>query len=340
MTRRTIVSTLAGAAFAAPNERIRTAVIGTGHGHAASKIKALRVLPEYDFAGICRPDSDEPGEGGIPMDEVLNDTSIEMVAVESLPGRNLTYAEKCIHAGKFVHLDKPPGADFARLRALFAEAAERKRVVQLGYQWRYHPGMQAAIEAAKQGWLGTVHRVRLVIDKPIGAEERKELARFRGGVMFSEGCHLVDRAVAMFGKPDKVTGFLRHESPLQDGLADNTLAIFEYPRTLVEITVASFQPNGGKYRKLEIIGSNGVALVQPYSPLRLMMDLKEPAGPYQAGEQLIPLTEPPGPAYAPDFQEMARIIRKGDKPSYSAQHDLIAHAALLQACGMLHEKGT
>jgi predicted dehydrogenase len=84
----------------------------------------------------------------------------------------------------------------------------------MGYQWRYHPGMQTAIEAAKKGWLGTVHHVRLSIDKPIGAEERRELARFHGGVLFSEGCHLVDRAVALFGKPDKIPGFLRHESPI------------------------------------------------------------------------------------------------------------------------------
>ena len=345
-SRRTFVAGLAaasGAALSAPaGERIRVAMIGTGHGHAASKIKALRALPEYELVGNCRPDADEPGEGEVfrgvrwmSMEEALGDATIELVVVESLPGRNLKYALRCVRAGKFVHLDKPPGADLAALRTMLADASARKRVVQMGYQWRYHPGMQTAFEAAKKGWLGTVHRVRLSIDKPIGAEERRELARFRGGVLFSEGCHLVDRAVALFGKPDKITGFLRHESPIQDGLADNTLAIFEYQKTLVEVSVASFQPNGGRYRRLEIVGSNGVALVQPYAPLRLMVDLKEAAGPYKAGEQLIPLTNPPGPTYAPDFREMARIIRKGEKPSYSPHHDLITQEALLEACGML-----
>ena len=116
------------------------------------------------------------------LDEVIGDKTIEMVAVESYPGRNLKYAQKCVRAGKFVHLDKPPGADLPALRAMLAEAAERKRTVQMGYQWRYHPGMQAAIEAAKKGWLGAVHRMRLSIDKPIEAAERRELAHFRGGV--------------------------------------------------------------------------------------------------------------------------------------------------------------
>jgi len=345
-SRRSFCTGLAAtgvAAFTGPlGDRIRVAMIGTGHGHAASKVKALRVLPEYEFVGICRPDTDEPAEGEafhgvrwMRLEEVLEDRTIELVAVESLPGRNLTYAQKCVRAGKFVHLDKPPGADLAVLRAMLAEAGERKRTVQMGYQWRYHPGMQAAIEAAKEGWLGAVHRMRLSIDKPIEEEERRELARFRGGVLFSEGCHLVDRAIALFGKPQKITGFLRHESPINDGLADNTLAIFEYPHAMAEISVASFQPNGGKYRRLEIVGSNGVALVQPYAPLRLLIDLKAAAGPYKAGEQVIQPPAPPGPAYGPDFEELARIIRKGEKPSYSPQHDLITQESLLQACGML-----
>lgn len=344
-SRRSFTAGLAAASVAAfgqpAGERIRVAVIGTGHGHAASKVRALRVLPEYELAGVCRPDADEPAEGDafrgvrwLPLEEVLGDKTIELVAVESLPGRNLTYAQKCVRAGKFVHLDKPPGSDLAALRAMLTEAAERKRVVQMGYQWRYHPGMQGAIEAARKGWLGAVHRMRLWIDKPIGAVERRELARFRGGVLFSEGCHLVDRVIALFGKPDKITGFLRHESPIDDGLADNTLGVFEYKRALAEVSVAAFQPNGGKYRRLEIVGSNGVALVEPYAPLRLMIDLKEAAGPYKAGEQPVQLADPPGPAYGPDFQEMARIMRQGEQPSYSPQHDLITQEALLEACGM------
>src|SRR5215510_3922604 len=161
-SRRTFCSAVAGAGAAAlarpPGDRIRVAMIGTGHGHAASKVKALRVLSEYEFVGICRPDKDEPAADEafkdvrwMSLDEVIGDETIEMVAVESYPGRNLQYAQKCIRAGKFVHLDKPPGADLVALRTMLAEAAERKRNVQMGYQWRYHPGMQAAIEAAKKG---------------------------------------------------------------------------------------------------------------------------------------------------------------------------------------------
>jgi predicted dehydrogenase len=324
------------------NKKIRVAVLGTGHAHALGKIQALRSLPEYELAGICRPDSDEPNEGEVfrgvrwlSLEEVLQDASIELVDVESRVQRNLQYAQKCVSAGKFVHLDKAPGEDLPALRSILEEATRRKRVVQMGYQWRYHPAMQAAIEAARNGWLGRVYAFRATIDKPIAAGERRQLAKFRGGMMFELGCHLIDRAVALLGKPRKVTGFLRHDSPLDDGLADNTLAILEYDRAVAEIYVAAFQPHGDHYRTVEILGTNGKAMVQPFSPFRLTVDLKDAAGPYKAGEQTLQPAAPPGPGFAPDFIEMAGIIREGAKPSYSPEHDLNVQQALLEACHVI-----
>ena len=153
--------------------------------------------------------------------------------------------------------------------------------------------------------------------------------------MFELGCHLIDRAVDLFGKPRKVTGFLRHDSPIDDGLADNTLAVLEYDRAMAEIYVAAFQPHGGNYRTVEILGTNGKAVAQPFSPLRLMVDLKTAVGPYKAGEQQLQMAAPPGPDFAPDFAEMASIIRDAAQPSYSPQHDLIVQQALLEACGVI-----
>ncbi len=345
MNRRIFCSVAAAVSLStrsSADTAIRAAVIGTAHGHAASKVQALRRLPAFDLAGVCRPDADEPAEGEafkgirwLSLDEILHDPTIEMVAVETRVERNLRYAEQCVNAGKFVHLDKPPGADLARLRNLFAEAARRKRVVQLGYQWRYHPAMQAAIEAARKGWLGQVYSLRASIDKPLAPDQRKQLAKFRGGMMFEEGCHLIDRAVDLFGKPNRVTGYMQHASKIADGLADNTRAILEYDRSLAEISMAAFQPHGSLYRLFEISGTNGKATVQPYVASHLAVDLREAAGPYKAGQQVLEPAEPPGPTYGPDFTEMQHIIRDGMKPSYGPEHDLIVQETLLQACGML-----
>lgn len=335
--------TMAAAPVFAATGKIRTAVIGTGHGHALSKIRALRGMPEYELAGVCKIDAAESTNGDalasvnwLTFDQILNDATIEMVAVESADiAANLHHAERLVKAGKFVHLDKPPGADLARLRALFEDAASRGRIVQLGYQWRYHPAMQAVVDAARNGWLGKVYRFRASIDKLIGEEERLYLAKFKGGMMFSEGCHLVDRAVAVLGRPVKVTGFLRHDSPIADGLKDNTLAVLEYDRAIAEITLGGFHPRGTSHRFLEIFGTNGSARMQPYTfPSTFTTDLAKPAGPYKAGEQTQNFSSPPGLSYSPDFLEMAAVIRHGAKPTYTAAHDLLTQETLLRICSM------
>lgn len=318
-------------------------MIGTGHGHAHSKVLALQSMAEYEFIGVCRPDPHDPALGPafekvrwLSPDEALQDPSVEMLAIEFAdPDTNLDYAHRAVDAGKFVHLDKPPGSDFASFKRLLDNAKQRGRIVQMGYQWRYHPAMMTALEAARQGWLGRVYRFRASIDKPILADERKHLARYRGGMMFSEGCHLIDRATSLLGEPVKVTGVIRHHGTLNDGLADNCLAILEYPNALAEISMAGFLPQGNQQRYLEILGSNGWAKVQPYTGSHLTLELKDAAGPYAAGRHTLQPPYPPGPGYTPDFAELASVIRNGAKPTYSAAHDLMTHRVLLEACGML-----
>jgi predicted dehydrogenase len=153
-------------------------------------------------------------------------------------------------------------------------------------------------------------------------------------MMFELGCHIIDRAVDLFGAPRKVSGILRHDASYPDKLADNTLAILEYDRAMAEIHVAAMQPHGDQYRTFEIFGDNGSATLQPFSG-KLAVDLKDAAGPYKAGRQLIEPQEQAGPAFAPDLIEMHRIIRDGASPSYSVEHDLITQGVLLRACGVI-----
>jgi predicted dehydrogenase len=262
------------------------------------------------------------------------DPGIELALIEGRVQDNLRYARMAVEAGKFVHLDKAPGEDLQDLKEILGEATRRKRVVQLGYQWRYLSGMRQAIEAARKGWLGDVYLLRSTIDKPIPINERRQLGRFLGGMMFELGCHIIDRAVDLFGTPRKVTGILRHDSSYPDKLADNTFAILEYDRAMAEIHVAAMQPHGDQYRTFEILGVNGTATLRPFNG-KLAVDLKDAAGPYKAGQRVVDPQEQAGPVFAPDLSEMHRIICDGVTPSYSVEHDLTTQEALLRACGLI-----
>jgi predicted dehydrogenase len=156
--------------------------------------------------------------------------------------------------------------------------------------------------------------------------------------MFELGCHMIDRAVDLFGRPKKVTGILRHDGPFDDGLADNTLAVLEFDRAMAEIYVAAHQPNGNRNRTLEILGTNGSMTVRPFSPVRLHTDLKQAVGSYPAGPRTFEFASGPLPAYGEDFLEMARVMRQGAKPGFGIDHDLTVQAVLLEACGFGKEE--
>ena len=173
-SRRGLLIAGVGGALAAPGQarKIRVAVLGIGHVHAMGKVRALRSMDEFELIGVCEPDTGRSREHeavrGITWlseSEVLGDRSIELVAVESRVQENLDYARKSIDAGKYVHLDKPPGEHLGVLERLLADAGRKNLVVQMGYQWRYHAAMQAAIEAARKGWLGNIYMVRATINK-------------------------------------------------------------------------------------------------------------------------------------------------------------------------------
>jgi hypothetical protein len=99
-------------------------VIGTGHGHSISKVRALRTMTEYELVGVSRPRAHEPALpenlSDLPslfVDQIAADRTIEFVAIETAdPDGNLALAEQLVRAGRYVHLDKPPGsADLRRL---------------------------------------------------------------------------------------------------------------------------------------------------------------------------------------------------------------------------------
>ena len=336
--RRSFLAAGAASLAAAAGRPIRVAVYGLGHAHARSKVRTLAAMPAYDLAGLCEPHQKQLFENPelaehprLERDAMLGDPSIEMIAVEADVPYGLAYAHEAVGAGKLVHLDKPPGEDLESLRSLFETAGKRSLAVQMGYMWRDHAAMSEAMRMARTGELGKIYAVRATINKPIPAADRAPLARFRGGMMFELGCHMLDRVIDLLGTPNKVTGWLRHDGPFDDGLADNTLAVLEFDGAIAEVYIAAMQPHGNDYRTFQILGTQGTATVSPFAPDgKLHLDLA--VG--RRGMAAVKLPEAVS-AYEASFAELARFIRDGEPMRHGPQHDLAVQEALLQACGVL-----
>jgi predicted dehydrogenase len=298
----------------------------------------VRENPAWELAGIC--DEDPKVRAAYAKEsvrilstaEVVGDFSIKVVAVESGVEEHTYHARMALDAQKHIHLEKPPADTWEDFRSLVALARKYGLFMQMGYMWRYHPGINAALDAARQGWLGEVFLVRGTMNTLIGADRRPEWARFRGGQMFEQGCHLIDPMVRLLGKPRKVTPFLRKHGAFDDQLADNTAAVFDYPRAMGIVMTSVLQPGASRHRAFEIFGSNGSAVVRPIEPPVLEIDLEKPAGPYKAGPQKVVL--PPFRRYAGDFEELAEAVANERPLAITPREDLLVHETLIQASEM------
>ena len=342
----------AAVAAAQTGRRIRIAFLGGGHGHGYPKVMLVNKSPDWQVIGIAEQDPTVMAgykRAGIPAltrSQVLEDPSIEVVGVEGWVWDLAASAKAALEAGKHVHVDKPPASNMADMRAMLDLAASHKRLLQVGYMWRYNPAVNRALEAGRAGWLGDIFQVRGLINTTIDAAERKKLARFKGGQMFELGGHIIDPIVRLMGRPEKVTSYLRHDDrALDDGLADNTMAVFEWRGAIGTVTTASMahqepQGNGNiatlPYRALEFYGTKGAAVVRPIETpgtfaATVRIDLHAGAGPYKAGPQ----TETfPYSRYVADWVDLAAAVRGERKLPITAREDLLVEETLLRASGM------
>jgi predicted dehydrogenase len=323
-----------------PKPRIKIGQIGVKHAHA-SKLGVYRKSPDYEVVGIVEPDAQareqaqtQPAFRDLPWmtrDELLAVPGLQAVLVETEVCDLLDNAEACIAAGKHIHLDKPAGESLPHFRRILDAAARQQLIVQMGYMFRYNPGVVLLRELMHNGWLGEIFEVHAVMSKVVDPQSRRELAKYPGGIMFELGGHVMDLVIGVLGKPDRVTGFNRRTSKgAQDGLVDNMLAVLEYPQAIATVKSSAVEVEGFARRQLTVCGTEGTLHIQPLDDPSARLALSKPRGDYQAGYQDIRF--PKYVRYVDDAADMAQCLRGEKTFAFSYEHDLTVQSALLEAC--------
>jgi predicted dehydrogenase len=305
-----------------------------------SKLRALKSLAGFEVAAVHEPDdalrrrrqSEEffAGLNWVSEEALLGDSSILMAVVECRIWDAIPWGAKVLAAGKHLHLEKPPSPDMASFAGLVEQARRKRLLLQLGYNYRFHPCITSALDAAREGWLGDVYMMRATMNSDRGPAQRQLEAAYPGGAFFELAGHMVDRAVELFGRPSRVHGFLRHDTGIGDKLADNTMAVMEYDKSLAVISTAARMPNSGAHRSFELIGTDGSFFIQPISGERTMrVNMRQARGPYRQGWQEIAFK--PHIYDVEEFKDFARALRTGEPLKYSYDHELLVHETLLRA---------
>ena len=317
--------------------RLRIGQIGTRHGHAAGKWKALLMNPDVEAVGIWEPDPALRGRDGFAdahwftsADELLNDPSVVAVAIEGRNHESLAMAAPAIQAGKHLWYDKPAGDDWPGFTELMKTAAEKERYVQMGYMFRYSPGFNRIADLARSGELGEIFAIRAHMSTSVDLAERTEQSRHLGGILYDLGAHMLDQIVWLLGRPISVSRVLRNDAtPELPTYSDNTLAVMEFPHALATIEIAAMEPRPTA-RRFEVFGTRGSAIVEPFDPTRTLRLAASGA------EQLLELPVVDRQTlYERELDAFVGVLGHGRPPDRPREHELLVQETLLRVTGRL-----
>lgn len=246
-------------------------VLVVGHG-AIGKIRAKGLAAHGEkwgarLAGTVDP-SPRPASayGDAPHYASLDGVELSSfdAAVLALPHHlALPLGSRLLAAGKPILVEKPLGVTSDEAKRLVEAARHLRQPSFVGYNYRYMPGVRAAVERARAGALGPLRSIDMMLGHggaPNTQEEwklRPELAG--GGALIDPGVHLLDLLLCL--APDiepravaSSTGFWK------TGIEEDAVAVLGRGSLLA--TVRSSRIRWVNIFRVEIVGDDGYALVE------------------------------------------------------------------------------
>ena len=255
--------------------KIRVAQIGTSkYSHGNEIFGAIKELDDvfeivgYAFAENERekfPDKMKRFEGyrEMTVEEILNDTTIEAVVIETEEIYLTKYALMAAEHGKHIHMEKPGGLSLEDFETLIERVRKNGTVFHTGYMYRYNPAIKEIINRVKSGEIGEVVSVEAQMSGYRGFEHTDWLRNFGGGMMFYLGCHLIDLVLTIMGEPKKIVPINRSSGLHNSEAKDNSFALFEYDSGASFVKTTQAEMGGFLRRQLVITGTRGKFEVKP-----------------------------------------------------------------------------
>lgn len=175
-SRRSFLASAGAASLrAAPNDRIRLALIGAG-GRGRDHFNMVRTSGENaTIAAVCdvwkvnreaMAANVEKTFGVAPRQttryqDVLAMKDIDAVLIATPDVTHPKILADAVAAGKDVYVEKPFAVDINDARMAYRAVKASKQVVQVGTQRRSEPGLMAAARAVQTGVIGKVTRVSM-----------------------------------------------------------------------------------------------------------------------------------------------------------------------------------
>lgn len=260
---------------------IRTGLIGFGLGGRVFHAPFVSVTPGMELTAVVQrgpwkqpfPSASEqyPGVRIVnSVDALLALPELDLIVISTPNDSHFELCHAALSAGKHVVVDKPITGTSAEARQLINLAASKNLVFAPFQNRRFDADFRTVQAVLDSGRLGRLVTFRAHFDRfrpSIRPNTWKEGGGLANGLLFDLGPHLADQPLALFGKPDFVTGSVRTD---RDNTAiDDAFDIrLDYQRLTVHLSSSMIAASASP--RFLLHGTNG-------SFLKYGLDPQEPA---------------------------------------------------------------
>ena len=139
--------------------------------------------------------------------EVLNDSSIELVIVNTPNETHYPFVKEVLNAGKHVVVEKPFTVTSSEAEELIALAKSNNKILTVFQSRRFDGDFKTVQQVVKEGLVGKIVEFETHYDRfrnYIEPNTWKEEAKPGTGILYNLGSHMLDQVLVLFGKPNEV----------------------------------------------------------------------------------------------------------------------------------------
>jgi predicted dehydrogenase len=233
------------------SDEIRVGLIGFGYAARTFHLPLLRTTAGYRVVAVG---SSRPAEvaAALPDLERVADpetiaaaADLDLIIVATPNDSHVRLAQRALHAGRHVVVDKPFTLTLAEARQLGRLADERGLVLSIFHNRRWDSDFLTVQAAVHGGGLGTIALFESRLDRfrPEIRDRWRERPGPGSGLLYDLGPHLIDQALLLFGVPDSVQATLARQRP-GAAAVDQMLLVLRYGERVATLQAGSLVAGG------------------------------------------------------------------------------------------------
>jgi len=252
-------------------------IVGAGN-IADFHAKSIQSLENAKLTGICGTNADKlkrlSERYSVKIfdstSEMLRSPDIDIIAIATPSGAHMEPAIEAAKYGKHVICEKPLDISLDRVDRMIE--AHKSAGTRLGgiFNYRFNDAVRELKKAVDKGRFGTITNASVYVpwwrpDSYYDSSWRGTRALDGGGAIMNQSIHMVDMLQYMAGPVSSLKAYIATLGHPQIEVEDTAVAILKFQNNALGMIYGSTASYPGQFRRLEITGTGGTAILEENS---------------------------------------------------------------------------